>query len=389
MEDAKFGRDDLDTYDIDPFDISSNSSSVVVTKSPLSFATQERPTVVLNCSKRLSNAANKREVKKAASLSNFNTLLERGMTANSKKKEKKKKKKKKTSSNSKSEQVAIAWAQPTIDETFRRDEDEISPVFLARLQSACRSGNITAARQLLSIYKIPCDTALDSSGRTALHFACHYGHLRVVSLLIELGATVDTENFYGETPLHSACAKGHGQVAELLISNGADIYRKDEWGNNPVDLVSERLDKLGHANTAEELRSAASMQLRSAFVNGRLLATGSRSASGARKTIKPRHDDQAGKSAIPSSPDAAAALVPQTVSSQNKAPIQSSLSSSAAATLAPQTFPSHKEEHMQSSAGTVPEMVSSQNKVPIRSSLSSSAAATLVPHNGGDLGRIL
>ena len=60
------------------------------------------------------------------------------------------------------------------------------------------------------------------TGYTPLHEACNKGHLKVVKLLLENGALVNTfggESEHRETPLHDAAKNGH-----LKVSSPHKIY---------------------------------------------------------------------------------------------------------------------------------------------------------------------
>lgn len=74
--------------------------------------------------------------------------------------------------------------------------------------------------------------AFDSRGFSPLIAAAHYGHYRMVKLLIRHGAAVDLANpESGRTALHHAAKEGHVDVVRLLIKKyGADIKKKDVAG---------------------------------------------------------------------------------------------------------------------------------------------------------------
>ena len=56
-------------------------------------------------------------------------------------------------------------------------------------------------------------------GRTPLHQACAYNHLRSAELLIKFGAIVAATNYNGWTPLHLACAYNSKNTAKLLLEH--------------------------------------------------------------------------------------------------------------------------------------------------------------------------
>ena len=59
--------------------------------------------------------------------------------------------------------------------------------------------------------------------RTALHWASLRGHSGVVSLLILLGAKIDSLTLAGLTPLHEAACEGFAEVVRVLAENGANV----------------------------------------------------------------------------------------------------------------------------------------------------------------------
>ncbi len=68
----------------------------------------------------------------------------------------------------------------------------------------------------------------NTMGRSALFFACTYGYEDIVQLLIENGATVNlNDTCLYEVPLIEATRNGHQSIVELLIKNNADTNQKD------------------------------------------------------------------------------------------------------------------------------------------------------------------
>lgn len=63
---------------------------------------------------------------------------------------------------------------------------------------------------------------------TPLHWACFYGQITTVQLLLQKGAIVDKEGKEGETALQLAAAGGHHDTLKMLLSEGADINHIDE-----------------------------------------------------------------------------------------------------------------------------------------------------------------
>lgn len=58
---------------------------------------------------------------------------------------------------------------------------------------------------------------------SALHAACHGGHLSLVHLLLQAGADPDTLDRDQNTPLMLACAAAHNPVVKYLVKAGASV----------------------------------------------------------------------------------------------------------------------------------------------------------------------
>ena len=65
------------------------------------------------------------------------------------------------------------------------------------------------------------------NGLTALMTASHYGHERVVDYLLQHGADANLQNSTGLTALMLAAKRGHERVVGLLIWHGAEINKQD------------------------------------------------------------------------------------------------------------------------------------------------------------------
>ena len=75
-------------------------------------------------------------------------------------------------------------------------------------------------------------TNLDSSA--PIHLAALHGQSEVVKLLLDAGAPINDRNADGWTPLELACKWGHLEVTRLLISRGADPNLADTDGWNSL-----------------------------------------------------------------------------------------------------------------------------------------------------------
>ncbi|TDP85636.1 ankyrin repeat protein [Halanaerobium saccharolyticum] len=75
----------------------------------------------------------------------------------------------------------------------------------------------------------------DSSGRNAIYYAATYNtDSKIINLLVENGADVNSKNKKGLTPLMRASAFNNYEVVKALIDHGADINSKTESGFTPI-----------------------------------------------------------------------------------------------------------------------------------------------------------
>ena len=95
------------------------------------------------------------------------------------------------------------------------------------------------------------EIGLTPFGSSALHIAAFDGKEELVTLFIEEGAPVDLRRPSEErdTPMILACQNGHVQVVELLADAGASIHIPDETGATPLFIAS----KNGHLEVVQML----------------------------------------------------------------------------------------------------------------------------------------
>jgi ankyrin repeat protein len=94
---------------------------------------------------------------------------------------------------------------------------------------------------------------------TPLHYAAREGHTAVAALLVGAGARVDQPEANGVRPLLLAIMNDHADTARFLIEHGADVNADDWYGRTPlwaaVDVRNVELD--GELNTQFADRAGA------------------------------------------------------------------------------------------------------------------------------------
>lgn len=89
----------------------------------------------------------------------------------------------------------------------------------------------------------------DASGRTPLSIAVNEGHISIVKLLLNTGASIATRDTrYGFSPLMWAALQGYREALELLLQKGADV-NDSASGCTPIWLAAAR----GHKAVLELL----------------------------------------------------------------------------------------------------------------------------------------
>jgi ankyrin repeat protein len=80
---------------------------------------------------------------------------------------------------------------------------------------------------------------------SALHFAARDGRREIVQILLGSGAEVDSQNIFGNTPLMEALHRFRGDPAiiETLLRNGADKNIENNYGISPMSLAEEGRDQ--------------------------------------------------------------------------------------------------------------------------------------------------
>jgi RNA polymerase sigma factor (sigma-70 family) len=79
-------------------------------------------------------------------------------------------------------------------------------------------------------------------GWQPLHFAAHYGHLGIVKLLVQHGATLEAKalNSIGSTPLGAAVWGDRPEVVRYLVAQGAQLDVVNHFGQTPLHRAVRR-----------------------------------------------------------------------------------------------------------------------------------------------------
>lgn len=109
---------------------------------------------------------------------------------------------------------------------------------LTVLHEMCHDGNYELAKSLI-LQGLPVNEE-NYFGLTPLHLASHEGHINVVKLLLDHGATavVNKGNINGSRPLHFASHEGHKDIVEILLQHGADIHQGNNNQSKPIHLAT-------------------------------------------------------------------------------------------------------------------------------------------------------
>ncbi|KAK8175879.1 hypothetical protein IWX90DRAFT_124912 [Phyllosticta citrichinensis] len=116
---------------------------------------------------------------------------------------------------------------------LKKRDDEGSTVFhwAIRNRTGPDEKNSEAAKMVRALLKHLKDpNAQDSEGRTPLHYASHHGRLHLVRLLIQNDADLNRKSNERETALIAACREHHEEVASELLEAGADVEVQSFFG---------------------------------------------------------------------------------------------------------------------------------------------------------------
>lgn len=113
---------------------------------------------------------------------------------------------------------------------------------------AAQAGSVMEVEMLLN-NGADVESVHQQSGRTALAVASHCGNERVVQLLLQYRANVNTRDASSLCPLHLAAMRGHYGVVVLLLQDHARIEEPGPNEETPLRIAAEK----GYAEVAELL----------------------------------------------------------------------------------------------------------------------------------------
>jgi ankyrin repeat protein len=116
------------------------------------------------------------------------------------------------------------------------------------LINASKAGHSKLVAALLAI---GCSTAR-SSQHSALRGAALFGHLEVVTILLEAGHDVNALSLGRKTALMGAAMNGHKPVVDLLLRSKADMSIVNAYGETALSLAEAQ----GHRDVVELLQSS-------------------------------------------------------------------------------------------------------------------------------------
>jgi ankyrin repeat protein len=115
------------------------------------------------------------------------------------------------------------------------------------LHIAAKNGHLNSFKELAKIIPL---TITDSgeNKKTPLHVACNYGQLSIVNEILFNHMSSDNKNIIingrdasGEYPIHYAASGGNLCIIQNLLDAGADVNSEDFYGNTPLGEVNNQL----------------------------------------------------------------------------------------------------------------------------------------------------
>jgi ankyrin repeat protein len=136
-------------------------------------------------------------------------------------------------------EAALQGFESTVEILLDRGADvlDVNTGKSTPLYLAVANNKIAMARLLLRQETDEQLAVAGKQGWTVLHKATDMGNEEMVTLLLQYGAQVNTEDERGMRPLHLATREGHLNIVRLLLLSCAEVYCTDLEGLTPLDLA--------------------------------------------------------------------------------------------------------------------------------------------------------
>lgn len=108
------------------------------------------------------------------------------------------------------------------------------------LQRAVKTGDRMVVHQLVIMRDVNLEEEMPRSKQTALSLAAEQGRDAMVSMLLDVGANLESQDSQGWTPLMHAVNNSHESIAKLLISTGARFNHISLQGDTALSLAAKR-----------------------------------------------------------------------------------------------------------------------------------------------------
>ncbi|KAL8849382.1 MAG: hypothetical protein Q9221_005620 [Calogaya cf. arnoldii] len=109
--------------------------------------------------------------------------------------------------------------------------------------------------------------AKDSGASTPLSYACDGGHLDIVQLLLDRGASSSNTSRFGVSPLHYACASNRPDIVRCLLKAGADPFLQTK---SPRDENGNIVEKAYYPDLSNNRRRFGTSALQHACAQGHI-----------------------------------------------------------------------------------------------------------------------
>lgn len=79
----------------------------------------------------------------------------------------------------------------------------------------------------------------DDFGHPPVFYACESGNLKCLQALVDHGIDVNQKGHQGKQPIHYACGKGKVNIVKTLVDKGASITAVDDKGKQPIHYACQ------------------------------------------------------------------------------------------------------------------------------------------------------